>query len=512
VIGTLGGNIENALNTVTLPIRKGIAGIGASAIINGSILQQSAAGLIGNIANSGVGQAVGNTLSGVSSVLSSGAGLLGSIWGPIAGGFGSLLAGAAPVVAAISGIIAVVSILGDHLEDIRGIVGNVFGDTGLAIFDAFADKLGGIADFITGLFSDGGVANALAPLRDGFSNLLADGGFLSTIFGGQGNGLAAFDGVVQILQSILGVAGQVVTFATETMKPIFQDIFSFITETVVPIVLQTFESAAPAISNIVSGLGSAVMTGMQIIGTAIQTALPIIEGVIATILSIGSVAIPAVLSAFGVFSQGIADIMADIQQIFGGLISFVTGVFTGDWSKAWNGIKDVFGGAFNALVDLCKTPINAVISIINSAISHINKLGITIPDWVPTLGGKNFSINIPKIPMLANGGFTAGPSIAGEAGQEAVISFKPSERARNVSLWEQAGDLLGVNRIKLDEIERDDRGWNGNSDGSGITFAPQITIQGNADTAVMQEAITEMRSQFETWYEEMQRRKLRTAY
>ena len=486
--------IGGLLSAATLPLRKGIAGIGASAIINGNIL-----------ANSKGGQLAGGLLRG-------GAGLMGSIWGPVAGGFGSLFAGAVPVVGAISGIIAVVSILGDHLEDIRGIVGNVFGEKGLVIFDTFTDKIKGVGQFISGLFQEGGVKNALAPLREMFSGALGKGGLLSTIFGGQENGLAAFDRVVQIVQSVMGVVGQLISFSETTVKPIIERAFTFITQTVLPTIVSMFASAAPTIASIISGIGSAVMTGMQLIGSAIQTAMPIIEAIIQIILNIGSVAIPAVLSAFSVFARGISALMANIKGIFDGLISFITGVFTGNWQQAWDGIKQVFGNAFDALVTLCKTPINAVISLINTAISGINKLGLTIPDWVPLIGGKSFSINIPEIPMLARGGFTAGPSIAGEAGREAVISFKSSERARNISLWEQAGRMLGVNAVKLDEIERDDQGWGAYPGGESMTFAPQIIIQGNADESVMEQAIAEMRSQFEEWYEQMQRRRMRTAY
>ena len=131
--------------------------------------------------------------------------------------FGSLFAGAAPVIAAISGIIAVVSILGDHLEGIRGIVVNVFGETGGQGFDVFTGKLQGVADFVTGLFNEGGVAAALAPLQNTITNLFGE------------NAGAAFGGVVTILQSIMGVVGQIVTFATGTVKPIIQDVFTFIT-------------------------------------------------------------------------------------------------------------------------------------------------------------------------------------------------------------------------------------------------------------------------------------------
>ena len=345
-----------------------------------------------------------------------------------------------------------------------------------------------------------------------FSGALGKGGLLSTIFGGQEGGLAAFDGVVQIIQSVMGVVGQLVTFSTQTVQPIIERAFSFITQTVLPTIVSMFTAAAPTIAGIISGIGSAVMTGMQLIGSAIQTAMPIIEAIIQIILNIGSVAILAVLSAFSVFAQGIGSIMGNVKGIFDGLISFITGVFTGNWQQAWDGVKQVFGNAFDALEALFKTPMNAVISLINSAISGINRLGLTIPSWVPKLGGKTFSINIPELDMLARGGFTNGPSIAGEAGREAVISFMPSERARNISLWEQAGRMLGVNAVMLDEIERDDQGWGDYPGGESMTFAPQIIIQGNADESVMERAIAEMRSQFEEWYEQMQRRRVRTAY
>lgn len=61
-------------------------------------------------------------------------------------------------------------------------------------------------------------------------------------------------------------------------------------------------------------------------------------------------------------------------------------------------MKDIFGGIFETLGALFKTPINAVISLINQAIRGINGLGLDIPDWVPLIGGKKFSINIPEIP------------------------------------------------------------------------------------------------------------------
>ena len=469
-------------------------------------LAQGAMGLAGRVASSAPGQFIGGALGNMGSFMSAGAGALGSIWGPMASGFGGLLSGALPIVGVVSSIIAVVSILGDHLEDIRGIVGSVFGEKGLAVFDTFTGGLKQVGDFITGLFADGGVAAAMAPLRDAITGMFGD------------NAGLAFDGLVQILQSVMGVVGQVVTFANTTVKPIIQDIFSFITTTVVPIILQTFTAAAPIISGIITNLGTAIMTVAQIIGMAIQTAMPVIQSVISVVMSIASVVIPALLAGYEAFSSGLTTIVTSIQTVFQGIIDFVTGVFTGNWQMAWQGVQDIFGGIFEGLGALVKTPINAVISIINKAISGINGLGLTIPDWVPVIGGKNFSINIPEMPMLAKGGFTNGPSIVGEAGTEAVISFQKGVRSQNIDTWLRAGEMLGVGNPPV-ELPRFPSGGGGNR-GFSVTFAPHIEIKGNADKNVVDQALVESEQRFEAWleanferlYDRMERERGRRAY
>ena len=497
-----GGAVTGWLNRTTMPLRQRAAGVGAAAIIQGSVMRQGLSGMLGRAGGAVTGAAGRIAGSGAGKIAGAGAGLLSSIWGPIAGGFGSLLSGALPIVGVISSIIAVVSILGDNLEGIRNIVGSVFGDTGLAVFDKFVSTLSGVGEFISGLFVDGGVANALSGFRD---MLFGDGG----IFAGNEAAAGAFDGIVTVLQSIMSVVGQVVTFANTTVKPIIESIFTFITQTVVPVILQTIQTAAPYISTIISGIGTAVMTVAQIIGQALQMVLPIIQTVITVLLNIGQVVIPAVLAAISVFSQGISDAIAGVKAIFEGIITFITGVFTGNWEQAWQGVKDIFGGIFETLGALFKTPINAVISLINQAIRGINGLGLDIPDWVPLIGGKKFSINIPEIPMLAKGGFTTGPSIAGEAGTEAVISFQRAVRQDNLRTWAMAGRMLGVKPVELKELpERENPGGGGGD----FTFAPQIIIQGNADRSVIDEALAEAKAQFEAWYLQMQRKQARTAY
>ena len=176
---------------------------------------------------------------------------------------------------------------------------------------------------------------------------------------------------------------------------------------------------------------------------------------------LGDVLEPVFSSVF----KSIGKIVDDLSKTFGGLIDFITGVFTGDWKKAWNGIKDIFKGIFkgiwNALKDFVKTPINAIIGFINGLvkgvvngingmINALNGLSFSVPDWVPVIGGGTFGFNLstitaPQIPYLAKGAVFKGgnPFLAvvndqkrGQTNVETPLKViqVPSTRALNYSL------------------------------------------------------------------------------
>ncbi len=120
----------------------------------------------------------------------------------------------------------------------------------------------------------------------------------------------------------------------------------------------------------------------------------------------------------------IMPIINGLKKVLGGIIDFVAGVFTGNWSRAWSGIKNIFAGAWESLKGLAKAPLNGVISLVNRAIGALNNVSVKIPDWVPGFGGKSYGINIPKIPQLAEGGVATAPTLAmiGEGAEsEAVL-------------------------------------------------------------------------------------------
>ena len=115
----------------------------------------------------------------------------------------------------------------------------------------------------------------------------------------------------------------------------------------------------------------------------------------------------------------ISSIIGAIIDVIAGIITFLTGVFTGDWNLAWQGIKDIVTGIWEGITGVIKGAINGIIGFVNGLISGVvsginrvaevlNGLRITIPDWIPGIGGNSFSLNIPtfsapQIPYLATG-------------------------------------------------------------------------------------------------------------
>lgn len=492
----------------------GISGIGQ--FINAAV------GLPGAPANPGQGTGAAlaaagkQMLGGAGGMITNGAAGLVQAVAPFASAFGGIASAALPVVAVIGSIVAAVSILGDHLDDIRGIIGNVFGENGVAVFDGFLNTITTVKDRIVGIFSP----ENLASVRTAIVGMFGE------------NAGTGFDNIVSIGQSVIGVFQQIVNFGTQTVKPMFEQVFGWVSTTLLPGLLNAFNAIAPQIGPLVTNIGTAVMNVATLIGNAIQTILPVIENIVMVLINVVATVAPPIIAAVSQIFANISNVVTSVQGIFDGLIQFITGVFTGNWASAWEGVKSIFGNAFSALVELCKVPINAVIGVINGAIRGINSIvggGVTIPDWLPG-GGGTFSLHLNEIPMLAKGGFTDGVSIAGEAGTEAVISFDPSVRSANIANWQKAGQMLGVDPVQAasvagagslttDRVEVADIGGGSPAHGGttavgggSFTFAPNITIQGNADYNVMMNAMTDAKEQFEQWFNEMMRKQQRTAY
>ena len=204
----------------------------------------------------------------------------------------------------------------------------------------------------------------------------------------------------------------------------FKRLYSDVLEPIIKPFLDEFQKVwkdqlQPALKAITDFIGKLVAGALEIYNKFIT---PIVDWIISTFkpiwvalgTTIGGI-INTALSTIGGFVRG-------VFTVLGGLVDFITGVFTGNWEKAFEGLKGIVDGALGALGAIAKAPINVLIDIINGFINGLNQ--IKIPDWVPGVGGKN--MNIPKIPKLARGGVVdrATLAVVGEAGREAVVPLE----------------------------------------------------------------------------------------
>lgn len=149
--------------------------------------------------------------------------------------------------------------------------------------------------------------------------------------------------------------------------------------------------------------------------------------------------------------ESIGGIIKGLLKTLGGIIDFVAGVFTGDWKKAWNGVKDIFGGIFDSLYALVKAPLNLIIDGINKVIEGFNSLSVSIPEFEVfgnKVGGGSIGLpKIPKIPKLAKGGLAYGPTLA-MVGDNRGASVDPEV----VSPLSKLQDMISGNNQPMVEV------------------------------------------------------------
>lgn len=177
----------------------------------------------------------------------------------------------------------------------------------------------------------------------------------------------------------------------------------------------TFSEAVQAVSdifnvwwnNVLKPLGSWIKTNFEPLFKSLGDAITYVWQNV--LRPFGDFMIGNFKTIFHSVFQTIGDLIGDMKTTFSGLINFIAGVFTGDWQRAWNGVKDIFKGVFGGLYDIVKTPLNLIIDALNKLIDGLNNLDIDLPDW---MGGQSFGLNIKKIPRLARGGLAYGPTLA----------------------------------------------------------------------------------------------------
>ena len=173
--------------------------------------------------------------------------------------------------------------------------------------------------------------------------------------------------------------------------------------------------------------------------------------------------------------QKILEFGAGLRECWNGIIEDVNINLVQPWNNFWDAVGGKVSAVWQGIKNAVKSGINSVINFVNSGIGQLNKFQVNVPKGVPIIGGKHVGLNIPKIPTLATGGIATGPTLAeiGEGGEpEAVVPLTKLSNMLNGGV------------------------------GGGITYSPNIVINGNADKSEISEA---MRSSYEEFKEFMDR-------
>ena len=202
------------------------------------------------------------------------------------------------------------------------------------------------------------------------------------------------------------------------LKPIWDNIMRVVDE------LWT-DHLKPLVDNFLDFVGEFVNGAFEIYNKFIS---PVVNWLVNVFGPPVSKVFNTIVDTVGKMVGNIVDAVSGIITALKGVVQFVSGVFSGDWGKAWEGIKNIFKGVWDALVSIIKTPINAVIGLINGMLSAIvgavnaviralNTISFDIPDWVPGIGGMHFGFDFgeltpPQIPYLAKGGLAYQPTLA----------------------------------------------------------------------------------------------------
>lgn len=363
-------------------------------------------------------------------------------------------------VLAAAGIVAVLPGVLSLLGGLLSVIGTV--SSGIAIFTGA---------MTTGSTAAMGFAKVLGFLKGALG--LA-GGLLKGLFTGFLNvGELLLDGISSVGVGIANfITGTVVPAVTSAATSLFtflsgaiSSFVTFITGTVVPGIISTlqgffaFLAANPVILIIaaivaaVVGLAVLINTYADQIRKVLQSINDWLQGVFATNWT--EIFGPILGEPINAFMATVKSVWDGIMTALNGIITFVTGIFSGNWRQAWEGIKSIFKGVFDSLVGLAKSPLNTIIGLVNAVIGGINaminglnSISIDVPEGVPVLGGKSIGFdipNLPSVPYLAKGGTVlSGSAIVGEAGPELLTVGPGGTRVLPLTSGERAASGRAV--------------------------------------------------------------------
>ena len=315
-------------------------------------------------------------------------------------------------------------------ESLPGVLGAVATNLGLILvavgglvlaWDGLTDAWENGVDWLNLAEMIGGVALAAWALYSAFGSVgagitLVVGGIAMLVTGFKD----AFENGFTLQSTLLAIAGIVATGLG----------LSFLTQSVIPALIGAIGGILLAIT-VATGHGGELLQGLQTIFSGLTGFVKgAIEGDWATAFASLGTAFEGVGMVFDAVISGVRDLFVNfltwldektggklhdiietliisidwiytsVKEVLDGIIDVITGVFTGDWEKAWNGLVKIMDGILGAMLTPFVAVLNLIIDGLNALIRGLNKIQFNPPDWVPGIGGKTFGVNIQQLPKI----------------------------------------------------------------------------------------------------------------
>ncbi len=283
----------------------------------------------------------------------------------------------------------------------------------------FGDSLADIKSAAGGVVAQ--LGSALIPIAQTFLDLILDNiPFIKELL----------SNLIPIITNLFSSLGPPLMELIQKVMPVLLDLiikllpfFSQICEALLPVITQLLEMLLPPLMQLIEAILPIIIALIEPLLPLLQPILELLKpfidlllALLLPLLDLINLILPPLIQLFSVLIeailpplQGAFQILADViisrlksafdvikpiiegfKTYLGGIIAFITGIFTGNWKKAWEGVKSIFSGVVSTFGAIFKAPLNFIIDGINLFIKGLNKL--KIPDWVPGVGGKSLNL------------------------------------------------------------------------------------------------------------------------
>lgn len=284
-----------------------------------------------------------------------------------------------------------------------GLLGGAF-DELAPTFQAITESLGPLETVAASVGED--IGEFLTPAFEGLRSLL-DGGFdfsqfgeLLSYFSPLGLVFKALEPVLPQIAEMLGEVFDVLGGAMGQILPVLLPVLSSIVAVFAEFLAAVLPPILPLITMLAEIIGDvllAVLPLLEPLGELVAAIFPVLATVIGALMPI----VEGVVNAFSTLLMPVVDTLV---AVLGGLIEFLTGVFTGDWEKAWGGVVQIFTGLWEGMQAIGLSVINALIDLVNGFLGTLNEVG----NFAADITGGAITWEIPEIPHLEGPNSTPG--------------------------------------------------------------------------------------------------------